>query len=228
MTADFTNYKSLMNKLLKIKQKETCLLTVDMQNEYLDTKNGTSPLSNQNIDRILENSNFLLNKLRILNIPIVHCYVVRKKEELKYNFSISPYIDVSQKNKLSQNKQAKARKKPERVEGTISCELPKILVDENDIHITSKRNFDCFQDTELDMLLKRTLNVKNIIICGVNTDTCVYGTTFGASNRGYNPIVIECCIGSMRGENQHQTALKIMSQSIAWVMKKEEVLNKLN
>ena len=78
------------------------------------------------------------------------------------------------------------------------------------------------------MLLKRTLNVKNIIICRVNTDTCVYGTTFGASNRGYNPIVIECCTGSMRGEDQHQTALKIMSQSIAWVMKKEEILNKLN
>ena len=62
----------------------------------------------------------------------------------------------------------------------------------------------------------------------VNTDTCVYGTTFGASNRGYNPIVIECCTGSMRGEDQHKTALKIMSQSIAWVMKKEEILNKLN
>ena len=45
-----------MNKLLKIKQKETCLLTVDMQNEYLDPKNGTSPLSNQNIDRILKNT----------------------------------------------------------------------------------------------------------------------------------------------------------------------------
>ena len=228
MKADFTNYKSSMNKLLKIKQKETCLLSVDMQNEYLDPKVGTSPLAKSDVDRILKNSNFLLNKLRKLSIPIIHCYVVRKKEELKYNFSISPYIDVSQKNKLSQNKQAGARKKPERVEGTLSCELPKTLVKKNDIHITSKRNFDCFQDTELDMLLKRTLNVKNIIICGVNTDTCVYGTTFGASNRGYNPIVIECCTGSMRGEDQHKTALKIMSQSIAWVMKKEEILKKLN
>ena len=117
-----------MNKLLKIKQNETCLLTVDMQNEYLDPKVGTSPLAKFDIDRILKNSNFLLNKLRKLSIPIVHCYVVRKKEELKYNFSISPYIDVSQKNKLSQNKQAGARKKPERVEGTLSCELPKLLV----------------------------------------------------------------------------------------------------
>ena len=80
-----------MNKLLKIKQKETCLLSVDMQNEYLDPKVGTSPLAKSDIDRILKNSNFLLNKLRKLSIPIVHCYVVRKKEELKYNFSISPY-----------------------------------------------------------------------------------------------------------------------------------------
>ena len=80
MKADFTNYKSLMNKLLKIKQKETCLLTVDMQNEYLDPKVGTSPLAKLDIDRILKNSNFLLNKLRKLSIPIVHCYVVRKKK----------------------------------------------------------------------------------------------------------------------------------------------------
>ncbi len=52
MKADFTNYKSLMNKLLKIKQNETCLLTVDMQNEYLDPKVGTSPLAKLDIDRI--------------------------------------------------------------------------------------------------------------------------------------------------------------------------------
>ena len=99
-----------MNKLLKVKQKDTCLLTVDMQNEYLDPNVGTSPLSKSDINRILKNTSFLLNKLRKLSIPIVHCYVVRKKEELKYNFSISPYIDVSQKNNLSQNKQVGARK----------------------------------------------------------------------------------------------------------------------
>ena len=82
MKADFTNYKSSMNKLLKIKQKETCLLSVDMQNEYLDPKVGTSPLAKSDVDRILKNSNFLLNKLRKLSIPIIHCYVVRKKEEI--------------------------------------------------------------------------------------------------------------------------------------------------
>ncbi len=117
-----------MNKLLKIEHQETCLLTVDMQNEYLDPKVGTSPLAKLDIDRILKNSNFLLNKLRKISIPIVHCYVVRKKEELKYKFSISPYIDVSQKNNLSQNKQAGARKKPERVEVPILVNCQKYLL----------------------------------------------------------------------------------------------------
>ena len=67
-----------MNRLLNIRQNETCLLSVDMQNEYLDPKVGTSPLSKSDIDRILKNTCFLLNKLRKLSIPIVHCYVVRK------------------------------------------------------------------------------------------------------------------------------------------------------
>ena len=110
----------------------------------------------------------------------------------------------------------------------MSSLLPECLIGERDIHVTSKRNFDSFHETELHQLISRILGIENILICGVNTDTCVYGTTFGASNRGFNPVVIECCTGSMRGEDQHQTALKIMSQSIAWVMKKEEILNKLN
>ncbi len=70
-----------MNKLLKVKQKDTCLLTVDMQNEYLDPKVGTSPLAKSDINRILKNSNFLLNKLRKLSIPIVHCYIVMLLEK---------------------------------------------------------------------------------------------------------------------------------------------------
>mgnify|MGYP002261715604 CR=1 FL=1 len=71
MKADFTNYKSLMNKLLKIKQKETCLLTVDMQNEYLDPKVGTSPLAKLDIDRILKNSNFLVQNNIFCNLFFV-------------------------------------------------------------------------------------------------------------------------------------------------------------
>ena len=222
------SYKSKMNSLLNLNISNLCVLTVDMQNEYLNEEHGTSPLASDDIKNIIKSTTEFLTKMRINNVPIIHCYVVRRKEEIKNNFFISPYIDVSQSNNLSQNIQAQARKKPERVEGTLSSMLPECFVGEGDFHVTSKRNFDSFHETELHQLISRILGKENILICGVNTDTCVYGTTFGASNRGYKPILVEDCVGSMRGKEQHISALNIISKSIGWVIKKNEIYKKLD
>jgi nicotinamidase-related amidase len=222
------SYKSKMNSLLNLNISNLCVLTVDMQNEYLNEEHGTSPLASDDIKNITKSTSEFLTKMRRNNVPIIHCYVVRRKEEIKNNFFISPYIDVSQSNNLSQNIQAQARKMPERVEGTLSCMLPECFVGEGDFHVTSKRNFDSFHETELHQLISRILGKENILICGVNTDTCVYGTTFGASNRGYKPILVEDCVGSMRGKEQHISALNIISKSIGWVIKKNEIYKKLD
>ena len=225
---DVESYKSKMNSLLNLNISNLCVLTVDMQNEYLNEEHGTSPLASDDIKNIIKSTTEFLTEMRRNNVPIIHCYVVRRKEEIKNNFFISPYIDVSQSNNLSQNIQAQARKKPERVEGTLSSMLPECFVGEGDFHVTSKRNFDSFHETELHQLISRILGKENILICGVNTDTCVYGTTFGASNRGYKPILVEDCIGSMRGKEQHISALNIISKSIGWVIKKNEIYKKLD
>ena len=225
---DVGSYKDKMNSLLNLNFSNLCVLTVDMQNEYLNEEHGTSPLASDDIKNITKSTTEFLTKMRRNNVPIIHCYVVRRKEEIKNNFFISPYIDVSQSNNLSQNIQAQARKMPERVEGTLSCMLPECFVGEGDFHVTSKRNFDSFHETELHQLISRILGKENILICGVNTDTCVYGTTFGASNRGYKPILVEDCVGSMRGKEQHISALNIISKSIGWVIKKNEIYKKLD
>ena len=225
---DVGSYKNKMNSLLNLNFSNLCVLTVDMQNEYLNEEHGTSPLASDDIKSITKSTTEFLTKMRRNNVPIIHCYVVRRKEEIKNNFFISPYIDVSQSNNLSQNIQAQARKKPERVEGTLSSMLPECFVGEGDFHVTSKRNFDSFHETELHQLISRILGKENILICGVNTDTCVYGTTFGASNRGYKPILVEDCVGSMRGKEQHISVLNIISKSIGWVIKKNEIYKKLD
>ena len=225
---DVGSYKNKMNSLLNLNFSNLCVLTVDMQNEYLNEEHGTSPLASDDIKNITKSTTEFLTKMRRNNVPIIHCYVVRRKEEIKNNFFISPYIDVSQSNNLSQNIQAQARKKPERVEGTLSSMLPECFVGEGDFHVTSKRNFDSFHETELHQLISRILGKENILICGVNTDTCVYGTTFGASNRGYKPILVEDCVGSMRGKEQHISALNIISKSIGWVITKNEIYKKLD
>ena len=91
---NFSDYTKKMNNLLDISIDNICVLTVDMQNEYLNPKYGTSPLANDDIESITKNTNDFLMKMRKNDVPIIHCYVVRRKEELNHNFFISPYIVV--------------------------------------------------------------------------------------------------------------------------------------
>ncbi len=65
------------------------------------------------------------------------------------------------------------------------------------------------------------------MITGINTDTCVYCTTFSTANRGYKPVVISDCVASMRGKDSHWMALELMSRSIAWVLSVEEFKEKV-
>jgi len=52
-------------------------------------------------------------------------------------------------------------------------------------------------------------------------------TAFGASNRGYQTVVISDCVASMRGKDHHWMALELMARSIAWVLSVEELKAKL-
>ena len=80
----------------------------------------------------------------------------------------------------------------------------------------------CDVDSDLDGLLGRALKPETVVLTGINTDTCVYATTFGAAHRGYQPVVISDCVASMRGLDHHWMALELMSRSIAWVLTVDE------
>ena len=66
------DYQKKMNDLLNISVDDVCLLTVDMQNEYLNQEHGTSPLAKNDIDNIIKNTNEVLDKVRQHNIPVIH------------------------------------------------------------------------------------------------------------------------------------------------------------
>lgn len=137
-------------------------------------------------------------------------------------------IEASQRARLTQNAQAPARTRPDRVDGTPQAELPAELVAPGDIHVTTKRVLDAFHGTDLDTMLGRVLEARTLIVAGINTDTCVYATVFAAGNRGYQPVVISDCVASMRGLDQHWMALELMSRSVAWVMTLDELQSKLD
>ena len=102
---------------------------------------------------------------------------------------------------------APARTGVDRVAGSGSEQVMPALVADGDFMMGNKREMDSFHLTDLEMILRRYLHPEMVLISGINTDTCVYATTFGASARGFRPVLIEECVASMRGDDHHQTAL---------------------
>ena len=225
---DRSDYKRRMNELLTIDPQKTVVLTVDMQREYLDMEVGTSPVLPAEAERVIRHARELLDFARSEGIPVIHAYVSRRAHPAEAATSISATLDVGRGQGLSQNLQVSAvRKVPNRIEGTPQAEVPAVLVEPGDVHMTAKRVMDAFHQTDLDMLLGRVFKPETVVLTGINTDTCVYATTMAASHRGYKPVVISDCVASMRGLDSHWMALELMSRSIAWVLTVEELKAKV-
>ncbi len=224
---DMSEYKERMKSLLTIDPRRTAALTVDMQREYLDMAVAGSPASPEEAERVLKHSKDLLDFCRAEGIRVVHVNVNLRPEEADRSTAAGPYGTLGRKNALSQNAQAPVSPLPARLVGSPSAQVPASLVAPTDIHVLSKKVMDSFYSTELEPMLRRMLEIDTLLLMGVNTDTCVYATTFGASIRGFRPIVVSDCVASTRGKDHHWMALELMSRSIAWVMTVEEVKDKV-
>lgn len=224
---DKSDYRRRMNNLLTLDRSRTVLVTVDMQREYLDMEIGASPVAPDDAERVLKHSRDLLDFARGEGLPVVHAYVMRRSIENERGVLAGQTFQTNLKHKLSQNAQRGVRTIPDRQVGSPQAEVPAILVAPTDVHMTTKKSLDSYLDTDLDFLLRRVYQADAVVLCGINTDTCVYSTAFSTSNRGYKTVVISDCVASMRGKDNHWMALELMSRSIAWVLTVEEFKEKL-
>lgn len=110
-------------------------------------------------------------------------------------------------------------------EGTRGAELlPALDVAIGDFHVY-KRRYDAFVGTDMDLLL-RSLQVKNLYFCGVDTDICVLSSVVSARNHDYRVAVVEdCCAGS--SVEAHQAALICMGTVFGYITHSGEVVQTL-
>src|SRR5258706_16278099 len=114
---DRSDYKRKMNELLKIDPNKTVVVTVDMQNDYLDMEVATAPVAPEEAKRVISHSRRLLDFARAEGLPVIHAYVKRRPVEVEHGFVNSSAAGGSQRARLSQNAQAEARKGPNPVHG---------------------------------------------------------------------------------------------------------------
>lgn len=105
---------------------------------------------------------------------------------------------------------------PHCLEGTTGMDLVAGLEpQQGDLHIRSKRRYDAFLGTDLDLAL-RVRRVENLLVTGVCTDICVICTVHHARNLDYRVVVLEDAVAGTTPE-RHAAALACMGHVFARV-----------
>ena len=224
---DRSEYKNGVKGLLTVDPRRTVVLTVDMQYNYLELDAGGDPVLPDEAEHVLAGAKKLLEFVRQQDIPVVHVYTTRREKELEINPHPFALGRASRSVKLWQTPHAAQGALSDRPEGSHRSQVPVELVAPQDLHVTTKKTMDGYLHSDLDWILSTHLKPETVVLTGINTDTCVYSTTFSTSNRGYQPVVISDCVASMRGKDSHRMALELMARSIAWVLTVEEFKEKV-
>ena len=69
--------------------------------------------------------------------------------------------------------------------------------------------------------------MKNVVLMGINTNTCVLNTAFTAFNFDYRVVVLSDCVASMYGDDLHVLGLQNVARCLGWVITNEQFFEKL-
>lgn len=105
-----------------------------------------------------------------------------------------------------------------------TVELIKANLNQN-TQFYEKTAFNALCDENLYNNLKE-LNIKNLIVTGIETHICVHQTVDALIEKGFNVTIAKDCCGS-RFEYEYESALKVMSQNGANIKTTEMILFEL-
>ena len=115
---------------------------------------------------------------------------------------------------------------PLRYRGTPSYDIMTALATQEDQLIVDKLTSGAFHSTILDHAL-RNMNVRDVVIVGIATDMCVFGTARVAAELGYNALLCEdaCATYTQRA---HEDALLMHARVFGRVATTQDVLDELD
>jgi nicotinamidase-related amidase len=194
---------------------------VDLHRGHLDPEVATVPLPAERAARVIRDTVPLLRELRAQHVPVVH--VVSQYRDAQ-EIATNPFW------KAIHDDPTKARKGILRhnLENSPGTQVIPELWDERDIRVDTKKRYSSYLGTDLEFVLRSRLGVDAVILCGVNTNTCVMCAAFETTNRDFCLIIAEEGVDSMDGEEMHRFALRSMAASLGWVMRNKEILAALD
>lgn len=190
----------------------TAILVIDLQNAYCSKKGSMARLGHDisiNEEIVSRVSNFL-DKARKFTTLVIFTKMIEDPE----------YMADNAKLKATMAKDTVAVSSP----GTFDFEYAEIKPNDTDKEIT-KKSYDVFSNPDLEKILAES-GIKNLIITGVNGDVCVDTTIRSAYTKGYNVIVPEDLIGTIKEKIYRQeSAIELWKQFFAYVVDSEAIVN---
>lgn len=215
---------------LKMNPRETGIVTIDMHRGHLDMDVATMPAKPEDATRVIANARAALDFSRQLGIPVIHVVLVyRKIRNLGSEGMVSPFWKAMHAAQTETDRLTPGRKSTVRehnIEGSPGTQIIPQLYREGDYVINNKKRLDCFYGTDLRQLLE-VLNIKNLVLMGINTNTCVLNTSFTAFNFDYRVVVLSDCVASMYGDDLHVLGLQNVARCLGWVITNDQLFEKL-
>jgi len=215
---------------LELKPAETALITIDMHRGHLDMDVATMPAKPEDAKRVIANARQVLEVSRKLKIPVIHVVLVYRRipgigsEGMTSPFWKAMHAAQGETDRLTPGRKSTVRE--HNVEGSPGTQIIPELFREGDYVINNKKRLDCFYGTDLRQLLQ-TLGIKNVVLMGINTNTCVLNTSFTAFNFDYRVVVLSDCVASMYGDDLHVLGLQNVARCLGWVLSNEQLFEKL-
>lgn len=217
---------SMINRMkeeLHLDAGRCAVVTIDCQRGNLDPSIATLPVPEEEVQRIVGGINRLIGVGREAGMPIIHVDTVYEPSLL----GTHPFEQAMLAAKQSFTPHRQSNFANHKSPGSPEAELiPEMDVRPEDHRVGSKRTFDMFFGTQLEILL-RSLDIDTLLIAGCNTNTCVLASVYGAYVRYFKVVVFSDCVASAYGEDLHHFALSNIQRRLGWVLTVDELEEKL-
>jgi nicotinamidase-related amidase len=215
---------------LALKPRETAVVTIDMHRGHLDMEVATMPAKPEDAKRVIAKAREVLDFARKIQMPVIHVVLVYRRlknvgsEGMTNPFWKALHAAQAETDRLTPGRRSTVRE--HNLEGSPGTEIMPELYRDGDYVIDNKKRLDCFYGTDLRQLLD-ALQVRNLLLMGINTNTCVLNTSFTAFNFDYRVVVLSDCVASMYGDDLHVLGLQNVARCLGWVITNEQLFAKL-
>ena len=203
---------------LGVDKVRAAIVAIDLHRGHLDMTVATMPAAPEVATRVVQANWRLMDWARGAGIPVVHLVTqYRDAEEIRVNpfwRTRSEDPDTPRKNVLRHN-----------IIGMPGGEIMPGLHDTaRDWVVNTKKRYNCFVATDLDLLL-RSHGINTLIVTGVNTNSCVLSTVTAACSMDYAVVVASDCVDTMDKPELHDAALLCIRTAFGFVMTSREIMD---